>query len=148
MKKLTTMVLAALALNLAACAVTGPAYHEMVDQIPALGEDSGRIFFYLTEYPVKTALIKINKERVGTLTSMSFFYIDRPVGEYTIQVYRGKTGIISMDKLVLTLSPRETRYVEVLGIDRRLRLLLTEPADAKKTIQNCTYFEPSSGKDN
>lgn len=147
MKNLKHLALAALSLALAACATTGPAYHEMAEQIPAPGADSGRIFFYLTEYPVKTALIKVDGDRVGTLTSMSFFYVDRPAGEYTVQVYRGRTGIISLDKLAVTLAPGQERYVEVLGIDRRLKLLLTDPADARTTLHDCTYMASSSDEE-
>jgi len=146
MKKSRTPVLLLVALGLAAasCAHTGPTYQEMAGTLPPVKPDGGRIFFYLTEYPVKTALIKLDGERAGLLGPMSFFYVDRPAGEVTIQVYRGHTGIISMDKLVLTLAPGETSYVEVLGIDRRLSLLLTEPVDARKTLLTCTYFDPAS----
>jgi hypothetical protein len=147
MRRITPLILITLALGLAGCATTGPSYEEMSGQIPALNPDAGRIFFYLTEYPVKTALIKVNGERVGLLGPMSFFYVDRPAGEHTLQVFRGHTGIISLDKMLLKLAPGETRYVEVLGIDRRLRLLLTEPADAQQTIRKCTFFDPSSRKD-
>jgi len=145
MKRPLYTVLAVLSLALAACATTGPAFHEMAEKIPPPGADQGRIFFFLTEYPVKTALIKVDGERVGTLTSMSFFHIERPAGEHTVQVYRGHTGIISMDKLAVTLSAGQERYVEVLGIDRRLTLLLTDPADARNTLHDCTYLEPRSG---
>jgi len=146
MRRLTHLILAALVLSLAGCVTaTRPAYKDMADHFPDLDPGSSRIFFYLTEYPVKTALIKVDGQRAGTLSSMSFFHVDRPAGEVTVQVFRGQAGIISMDKIVVTLSPGEARYVEVLGIDRRLRLLLTDPADAEHTIRECIYFEPSSG---
>ncbi len=148
MRKFNLLILVTLALSLAtSCATTGPTYEEMLNDIPALKTDSGRIFFYLTEYPVKTAKVKLNGEKAGLLEPMSFFYIDRPAGEYTIQVYRGHAGIISMDKLILKLAPGEMRYVEGLGIDRRLSLLLTEKMDARKTLRNCTYYDPTSKKE-
>jgi len=134
----------ALALGLAGCAATGSTFEGMRGDLPEIKPGEGRIFFYITEYPVRTGLIRVNGKRAGVLETMQFFYLDRPAGEYEIQVNRGLAGLVPMDKMTLNLSPGETRYIEVLGVDLRLRLLLVHPLDARETIRNCKYREPSA----
>lgn len=138
------LIVAALALGFAGCASTGPSYEEMIEQFPALKAGDGRIFFYVTEYPVKNALVKINGKKAGLLSAKSFFYVDRIAGEYEVAVFRGRAGLVRSDKMALTLSAESIRYIEILGVDPRLRMLLTEPRDAVKTLRECRYMDPAA----
>ena len=138
------MLLALVLPVLSACAATGPSHEEMQDQIPVLEAGQGRIFFYLTEYPVKSAFLKLNGKRVGSLTAMTFFYKDLPAGDYDAKVFRGRAALVPTDSLNLKLSPGEVRYIEVVAVDVGLRMILTDPRDAVHTIAKCKYRQSSS----
>ena len=85
------------------------AYHKVVDELPMLESDMGRIFFFGTNSAfLKKPTLSINgKELDGPYGKDIFFFVDRPAGEYVIAVNgevalqfdlgRGEKKYVAMD---------------------------------------------------
>jgi hypothetical protein len=94
----------------AGCTTTGPAYKSVKDTFPPPAADAGRIFIYRDAVynPSKMPAILLNGEQVGLSKAQGFFYIDRPAGEYKVELF-GEGG----PPASFTLSPGQTLYVRI-----------------------------------
>jgi|LGOV01.1.fsa_nt_gb hypothetical protein len=135
------LVFLIITLGIAGCAV-GPRYNLIRDRIPALKAGEGRIFFYMMEDVGDGARFKVNGKKVSLLAwPQSFFFVDRPSGEYKIEACHGFFDVYVWEsKLSFTLLGGQTRYVEALG--NEFRLILVDPDDAVAAISNCRYAGP------
>jgi len=94
---------------LAGCAASGPKFNEVSASFPALGADQGRIYFYRTPFTfggAVTAEIRLGNQAVGRSQRGSFFYVDRPPGNYEVT-----TTTEVEKKLTFALASGETKYV-------------------------------------
>jgi hypothetical protein len=124
-------------------APTAQTCDETRDGVPALGVGEGRIFFYARDYPFKTAEIKVDGETVGLLGPMRFLFVDLPSGSHEVMAARGHAGIMPADRLTLSLTAGEIRYVEMLAIDLRVRLVLIDPTEGQSAIRACVRADKS-----
>ncbi|SFM98773.1 DUF2846 domain-containing protein [Variovorax sp. OV329] len=84
MRWLSWMGMAAAALCLVGCGATGPRYMEIEGKLPPLEKEQGRVFFYRAS-ALGAAVqpeVRLNGQLVGTSQPNSFFFVDRPAGEY------------------------------------------------------------------
>lgn len=103
-------LLAALAACLFGCSATGPRYSEMAENLPSLGESTGRIYFYrntLLGAAVQPE-VTVNGQVVGKSQPNSFFFIDRPAGTYRASARTEAEGSID-----IVLLARQTAYIEM-----------------------------------
>ena len=143
MKKLFSILLVACCAALFAGCATGPAYSVYKSSIPPLAQDQGRIFFYRNA-GLGAALvpdIKLNGQVIGSSQTGTFFYIDRPAGDYQVETTTEVRRTLS-----LTLDKNQTRFVRFdvsMGFFvGHVYPVLVENADAEAEIENCTYWEP------
>ncbi len=65
------------------------AYHKVVDELPTLESDMGRVFFFGSNSALLESkpTLSINGEKLDGLYGRDiFFFVDRPAGEYVIAV--------------------------------------------------------------
>ena len=65
------------------------AYHKVVEELPTLESDMGRIFFFGSNsaFQESKPTLSVNGEELdGPYGEDIFFFVDRPVGEYVIAV--------------------------------------------------------------
>ena len=88
------------------------------------------------------ARFKVNGKKVSLLAwPQSFFFVDRPSGEYKIEACHGFFDVYVWEtNLSFTLLGGQTRYVEALG--NEFRLILVAPYDAVAAISYCRYAGP------
>jgi hypothetical protein len=86
-----SLSLVATALLLAGCA-TKPEPHQPEASLPALAPGDGRIYFYRTiSVPTKLfPTITLNGQDVGAVKPRTFFYVDRPPGDYEVETSDAK----------------------------------------------------------
>ena len=124
------------------CATSGPKFSEVIQTIPDLPADSGRIYVYRANSMVGAAAqpdVKLNGEVVGKSTPGGFFYFDRKPGAYEI------TTATEVDrKLSLNLEAGQTLYVRLdiavgffIG---HLYPTLVEPEVARRDMQDCKHL--------
>ena len=108
--KFKILLLSLLTLTFVAGCASGPSFNEYSANIPAMEQDTGRIYIYR-----KTTLgaaiqpkIRVNGEEVGKAVPKGFFYIDRPAGSYEISA-----STEAKRALTLTLEPGDVRYVRL-----------------------------------
>lgn len=108
--KLATSLIALLAVLSTACA-SGQKYEDVVDRIPPVPADHGRIIFYRTS--IAGAAVKpkvqLNDEVVGKATALAFFYEDRPPGDYVVSCSTEEEH-----RLSFTLAVDQVRYVKLI----------------------------------
>ena len=128
-----------LALLFVGCA-TGPRYDSVKDTFPPLTADAGRIFIYRDAIynPKKTPDILLNGEAIGKSEAAGFLYIDRPAGEYKIEI-AGE----SSPPAIFTLSRGQTLYVRIglhsnLVINRQYPEVVDD-ATGQREIVACKY---------
>lgn len=142
-KMLRRVVLIALVTVLAGCAASGPKMSEVKSSIPTLGSDKGRIYFYRTSSIFGAALssdILLNGEVVGRSTRGSFFYVDRPAGNYEVA-----TSTETEKKVTFALAGGETKYVRTyvgLGVlVGRIVPELVNDGEADREMATLAYVE-------
>lgn len=131
--KLAAAAVAAVAL--AGCA--GPKYESLQSRIPPIAQDHGRIYFY---QPQPTSVVsvqqklRVNQDVVGRNKPGSFFFVDRPAGNYVVtNLYWTGEGVS------FKLDAGQTRYVrimaEMLGStgSGRLSMELVDPPELAET---------------
>jgi hypothetical protein len=88
-------VLSLAAICVACAGLPGPlaenadAYHNVVDELPTLASDMGRIYFFGSNsaFLESKPTLSVNGEELdGHYGKDIFFYVDRPAGEYVIAV--------------------------------------------------------------
>jgi len=128
---------------LAGCAATGPKMSEVKSTIPALSQDQGRIYFYRTRSifgAAITADLRVNGDVVGRSTRGSFFFVDRPAGNYEVA-----SSTETEKKATFALSGRETKYVRTyvgMGIlVGRIIPELVNADEAEKEMADLAYVE-------
>ena len=143
MKTLRLIGLFVLFAFLAGCAASGPKMSEVKSSIPTLGADQGRIYFYRTKSifgAAITADLRVKGDVVGRSTRGSFFYIDRPAGNYDV------ASSTETEKMVtFALDAGETKYVRTyvgLGIlVGRIIPELVNENEAEKEMAELAYVE-------
>lgn len=139
MKNTRRLFLAICVAAIAGCA-SGPKYSEMASKIPALKSDEGRIYVYRDSVfgAAITPAVYANGQEVGRSMANSFFYIDRPAGEYKISATTEVERSLS-----LALAPGETKYVKVsisMGLFAgRPNFELVNNAAAATALQSLAY---------
>ncbi|MBJ2159059.1 DUF2846 domain-containing protein [Variovorax sp. IB41] len=103
-------VLAVLAACLFGCSATGPRFSEVSQNLPSLGENEGRIYFYRNSIlgAAVQPEVSVNGQVVGKSQPNSFFFIDRPAGTYRATARTEAEGSIN-----IVLRPRQTAYVQM-----------------------------------
>lgn len=101
-----------LGLALGGCWGGAARYSEMRDKISPLSTGEGRIYIYRPAFFGAEGGfqpdVKINGQVVGGSVNGSFYYVDRPPGNYVIT-----TSMEAGRSLSLTLESGQTRYVRV-----------------------------------
>ena len=133
------VICSALTVPLATSAAT---YDKVVDQLPVLESDMGRIFFFgrNSAFSFKPT-ISINGEKLdGPYGKNIFFFVDRPAGEYVIAVDgeaalrfdlgRGEKKYVAMDS-GSPVNPEDGIFKPLtLGWTMTIRLIPSRHADA------------------
>jgi hypothetical protein len=132
-----TLVLCVAAL--AGCA-SGPKFSEMQSKIPALKANEGRIYVYRDSIfgAAMVPAVYVNGQEVGRSLANSFFFIDRPPGEYKV------SATTEVEKSVsLALAAGESKYVKVsIGFGLfagRPNFELINEAGAKAALQSLSF---------
>ena len=137
----TFLLAAGLLLLFGSACASGPKYKDVHTGIPAIGADSGRIFFYRSKSMVGSAVqpkIYLDGEAVGKSKPGGFFFADRPAGDHavacTTEVERA---------LTFTLEPGETKYVKTViqmgAFVGHVKPELEDQATAMKTLEGSAY---------
>jgi hypothetical protein len=108
-RHLMSVLFAAVFLISGGCA-SGPKFSEREAKFPALAADQGRIFFYREPSPDGAFVqpdVHLNGQRVGRSCPATFFYVDRPPGNYEVS-----TSTEAEHKLTVSLAAGETKYVK------------------------------------
>ena len=136
-----------------AAALTGCAspreYSHVSSQFPQIPTGEGRIVFYRGNELSGSGqwqTIWVNGALIGYLSSDSFFYEDRPAGDYGISGRaKGFLNITLEEKpLVITLKANETKYIrfrETNGLEIKIIPSLEDSDSAMKVLPKCLYFE-------
>jgi biopolymer transport protein ExbD len=149
MKKLLPfLATVVLALFFAGCATgpilpgwtSGSSYNSVKDTFSPIAADAGRIFIYRDAIygPSKTPAVLLNGEQAGLSKAQGFFYVDRPGGEYKVEVAGEKGSPASF-----TLSPGQTVYVRI-NVHTNLTLIILYPevvdaSIAQRELTRCKY---------
>jgi len=102
---------AATVVALAGCA--GAQYQSLQGRMPPVEQGNGRIYFYQPQAQPSAAAsaqhkLRVNQDVVGRNKPGSFFFVDRPAGNYVVtNLYW--TG----DGVSFKLDPGQTRYVRI-----------------------------------
>jgi len=107
-------LLAVISACLFGCSATGPRFSEVSQNLPSLGENEGRIYFYrdsIVGMAVQPEVV-VNGQVVGKSQPNSFFFIDRPAGTYRATAQTEAEGSID-----IVLRPKQTAYIRMsIGI--------------------------------
>lgn len=103
-------LLAVLSACLFGCSATGPRFSEVSQNLPSLGENEGRIYFYRDSIAGMAVQpeVSVNGQVVGKSQPGSFFFIDRPAGTYRATAQTESEGSID-----IVLRPTQTAYVRM-----------------------------------
>lgn len=149
MKRLTAIVLVSAALLQIGCAATGAVYDDMVQSVPPVPQDMGRIYFYRPSKFVGAAIqpkVRLNDEVVGKATPGGFFFVDRNPGKYTVS-----TSTEVEKSLTMTLDGGQTRYVRLtigMGIMvGRVYPELRSKADATAELAGLKFADPKASQE-
>ncbi len=118
-------------------------YHNVVDELPTLESDMGRIFFFGSNnaFQESKPTLSVNGDELdGPYGEDIFFFVDRPVGEYVIAVDgeaalqfdlgRGEKKYVAMDS-GRPVNPEDGFFEPVsLGWTMTIRLIPSRHADA------------------
>jgi hypothetical protein len=121
---------------------SGPKYAEMVQTIPELNSDQGRIYIYRNSV-LGAAIqpdVKLNGEVIGSSPAKGFYFVDRAPGNYKIM-----TSTEVDRSLSFVLEAEQTRYVRLnIGMGFFVGHVypeLVEESVGQKEIQECSYVE-------
>ena len=139
--KLLIAVLAVYACSLVGC-TSGARYGTVVERIPTLQENQGRILFYRGRNRFGSAVqpdIRLNGEIVGKYVPGGFFFVDRPAGNYEVSCMTPSAKYT----LTLTLAAKETRYVRAVvtrgAFVVHVQPVLEDEEQAMKTLAESLY---------
>lgn len=136
-----------------AAALTGcanpRAYSHVSSQFPPIPAGEGRIVFYRgNEFSGagQWQTIWVNAALIGYLSTGSFFYEDRPAGDYSISGRaKGFLHVVLEEKpLVISLKANETKYIrfrESNGLDIRITPTVEDSDSAMNVLPKCLYYE-------
>jgi len=140
MKNLLARLIIVGSVSFFAGCTTGPGYNSVKDTFPPPVADTGRIFVYRDAVynPKKTPAVLLNGEEVGLSKTQGFFYVDRPAGEYKIEI-SGESG----PPVSFTLDRGQTVYVRIslhsnLVINHQYPEIV-DAATAQREIVFCKY---------
>lgn len=143
MRTLRFIALFVLMAFLAGCAASGPKMSEIKSTIPAVGKDQGRIYFYRTASMLGAAVtadLRLNGDVVGRSTRGSFFFVDRPAGNFEVA-----TSTETEKKVTFALSDGETKYVRTyVGMGLFVGRIIPELVNADqadKEMADLAYVE-------
>jgi hypothetical protein len=103
-------------ISLIGCA-SGPRFADYEKRVPPPRTGYGRIWFYRESRfyaSLRQPEILLNEEKIGNAKPGSFFYVDRPAGNYVVTCESG-----GINECRLVLAPESTRYVRfsiVMGV--------------------------------
>lgn len=126
-------------LVLVSCA-TGTKFSELLPSTKPANAEAGRIFFYKRSSLGTAARPEalLNGEKVGEITAYSFFYRDRPPGDYEVATSTG-----GEHKVSFVLEQGQTRYIRFsssFGFPAgHVYGELVDETIALSEIQNCHY---------
>jgi biopolymer transport protein ExbD len=119
---------------------SGPSYNSVKDTFPLIAANAGRIFIYRDAIygPSKTPAVLLNGGPVGLSKAQGFFYVDRPAGEYKVEVAGEKSSPVSF-----TLSPGQTVCVRI-NVHTNLSSVILYPevvdaSIAQRELIRCKY---------
>jgi biopolymer transport protein ExbD len=152
-KRLPFLATIALALFFSGCTTkpifpgwaSGPSYDSVKDTFPSTAANAGRIFIYRDAIysPSKTPAVLLNGEQAGLSKARGFFYVDRPGGEYKVEVAGEKSSPASF-----TLSPGQTAYVRI-NVHANLTAVTLYPevvdaSTAQRELTACNYISENA----
>jgi len=110
MKLKASLLSALLALTVLTGCASGPTFKEYEANIPKVGSEFGRIYFYRTAVlgAALSPKIRVNDEVVGKSMAQGFMFVDRPAGDYTVA-----TSTEAKRTLSLSLEAGQERYVRM-----------------------------------
>jgi hypothetical protein len=124
-----TVLIVLLALLINGCASNAPKFNEAKINFDSVDPNNGRVYLYR---PSKflgggvTPKLILNDTSIGEIEDESFFFIDRPEGEYHIESSVG--ALISNtnpeNQLDFSLAKGETKYIKFAMTRMGLRVLL------------------------
>jgi len=94
------------ALGLVGCGATGPRYSEIEAKLPPLDKEQGRVFFYRPSI-IGAAIqpdVRLDGQVVGVSQPNSFFFVDRPAGEYKASAKTESEATINLKVQPMTVS--------------------------------------------
>jgi biopolymer transport protein ExbD len=119
---------------------SGPSYNSVKDTFPPIAANAGRIFIYRDAIygPSKTPAVLLNGGPAGLSEAQGFFYVDRPAGEYKVEVAGEKSSPASF-----TLSPGQTVWVRI-NVHTNLSWVVLYPevvdaSIAQRELIRCKY---------
>ncbi len=126
------------------------AYHNVVDDLPTLESDMGRIFFFGSNSASQESkpTLSVNGEELdGPYGEDIFFFVDRPVGEYVIAVDgeaalqfdlgRGENKYVAMDS-GRPVNP-EDGFFEPVSLDWTMTIRLIPSRHAEAVMRNMRW---------
>ncbi|WP_144641439.1 DUF2846 domain-containing protein [Bordetella genomosp. 13] len=133
---------------LAGCA--GPKYAALASSMPAVPAGQGRIYFYQPEPATVVSaqhVLRVNDVAVGRNKPSSFFFVDRPAGDYSVTMQNSRNQSISFH-----LGAGETRYVRVMaenlgstGQTGKVQMELADPPElAQRELLDMRYWGAAS----
>ena len=126
------------------------AYHKVVDELPMLESDMGRVFFFGSNSALLESrpTLSVNGEKLdGPYGKDIFFFVDRPAGEYVIAVDgeaalqfdldRGEKKYVAMD----SGKPRnpEDGFFEPESLKWIMKLQLMSSRHAEAVMRNMRW---------
>ncbi len=141
---------AATVVALAGCA--GAQYQSLQGRMPPVAQGNGRIYFYQPQSSAVAAAqqkLRVNQDVVGRNKPGSFFFVDRPAGNYVVtNLYW--TG----DGVSFKLDPGQTRYVRITaeslgstGVVGKLSMELVDPPEvAEAELLKMRYWGAASSE--
>lgn len=139
MNPIRRLLLVSCVAAIAGCA-SGPKFSEMQSKIPTLASSEGRIYIYRDSLfgAAIVPAVYVNGQEVGRSLANSFFFIDRPPGEYKV------AATTEVEKSVsLALAAGESKFVKVsigLGLFAgRPNFELVNESGARTALQSLSY---------
>jgi len=132
---------------LTGCA-TGPDFYSYSQTAPAVSEGQGRIWFYRPSKGFGAAVqpaVMLNDQKVGKAQPGSFFYADRPPGQYEVKCTTEWTH-----QCQLTLDTNSVKYVRLgMMIGFFVGHVLPKEVDeatARKELEKCKLITADGAK--
>lgn len=132
--------MAYVALCLVGCGATGPRYSEIESKLPPLEKDQGRIFFYRASFLGGAVQpdVRLNGQVIGTSQPNSFFFVDRPEGNYKASAQTEAEATVNVKVLPMTVSYVAMGITMGIMVGRPTFSLVTE-TQAKSDLPALAY---------